>query len=145
MKLFIARIGIKVSRSHSIWCSVRSGRDSGQNVIVLQRKGLEKIQKRASIGLARYPIERKTHQSLLTQHLRDVSDRLKSVPPRLISTSFSIVYSPPFSKAFFLLFFTFISASRSRYHAAMIDIRNYIRVVLRSSISRATMKNMIKN
>lgn len=69
-------------------------------------KGLEKIQKRASVGLARYPIERKTHQSLLTQHLRNVSDRLKSVPPRLISTSFSIVYSPPFSMSFF--FFSFI-------------------------------------
>lgn len=104
-------------------------------------KGLEKIQKRASVGLARYPIERKTHQSLLTQHLRNVSDRLKSVPPRLISTSFSIVYSPPFSMSFFLLFFTFISASRSHYHAAMIDIRNYIRVVLRrSSVSCATVK-----
>jgi len=63
--------------------------------------GLEKIQKRVSVGLVRYPIERKTHQSLLTQHLRNVSDRLKS-SPRLISTSFSIVYNLPFFFLFIL-------------------------------------------
>lgn len=92
MKVFMFN-GSRLRLSGLAWIQVKRHHVAG--------KRLEKIQKRASVGLTRYPIERKTHQSLLTQHLRDVSDRLKSVPPRLISTSFSIVYSPPFSRSFF--------------------------------------------
>jgi len=104
MKFFMIRKSSRLTFRDRIASSALSG------LVGIQVKrhrvagnGLEKIQKRASVSLARYPIERKTHQSLLTQHLRNVSDRLKSVsPPNLYFLFF--VYSPPFSFFPFILY-----------------------------------------
>lgn len=103
------------------------GRDLGQTSSRCREAGKNPETGRVCVaaGPARYPIERKTHQSLLAQHLRNVGDRSKKrLLLRLISTSFSIICIP--APSLFLPPFYSSATSRSRYHAVTMDIFNYV-------------------